>query len=29
MIEKIVTRTVLDEYYDLSFSMFEDCCGEC
>ena len=27
MTDKIVTKIFLEEYYDLSFSMFENCCG--
>ena len=29
MIDKIVTRRFLEEYYDSSFSMFENCCRAC
>ena len=27
MTDKIVTKIFLEEYYGLSFSMFENCCG--
>ena len=29
MLDRIVTRKFLEEYYNLSFSTFEDCCGDC
>ena len=29
MLERIVSRNFLEEYYNASFSLFKDCCGEC